>query len=170
MQRDPYLIDFYLKELIEASKVCSLLSINLDKAERVQQQLQADKQVLISHIEEIFRRSSSSIVDLKQGFISKLSQISKYKKDLNEEGRCLMHKYRACCMEGIANNMLQSADLPMERIIEWISNRVDCCYMNSKNKFESARITREVEASFNKSLSDLLEKDCKIHTLELEVK
>jgi hypothetical protein len=169
MQQDPDLIDFYLEELIEASKVSSFLSLNLDKADRVQQQLQADKQVLISHIEEIFGQLSTAVEDLKQDFSSKLSQISQYKKNLNEEGRCLMDKYRVNGMKGIVNNMLESADLPMERIIRYISEKVDACYGTITNQLESPRVTAEEDASFNQSIRDLLEKDCMIHTLELEV-
>lgn len=80
-----------------------------------------------------------------------------------------MERYRTQGMKGIANNTLESIDLPIERIIQYISNKVDSCYRTTTNQFESPQFTLDEYVSFNKLMKDLLEKDCMIHTLELEV-
>jgi hypothetical protein len=151
MRGDSSLVKSFLFEHVRVDQPLKSLKDLSNKAERVKKNYIVCKDRLIAHIEDIFNQLIRETDDILKDYGEKIDILKTYKTSLCDEGRYLIEKYKGSGIRAIVENIIESAEIPLEEIIEYLT----------KSAF------RQMPPSMDSS--SLSEKDRVIDTLRSEI-
>jgi hypothetical protein len=154
MLSDPSLIEFYLKELSKMHRASKFLRRNSDKIKSYKIFLRDSKKKLIDYIDETFASIDKTIEEADKEISTKLKWLNKYKTSLCEEGRLLMEKYKAQRSKGLLQNNIKKLDIPIDEIIQFITDRLNICNSRSTPKDQIYENYQEFDQKLKKLAID----------------
>ena len=122
MQAEPSLINYYLEGRVKILELLQALRKQSVKAKRVSLQYSEYKEKLIFHIDKMLYGPVREIEEISQDIKDKTKIINIYKATLSTEVRDLVERYKRLWIEGIVKNTLDSLNIPIDEILEYLTN------------------------------------------------
>jgi hypothetical protein len=178
MQKDPSLINFYMKELPDILNALTLLRSQSMRVKDIRTELSKDKERLFYKVEEIFNQLTTIIEKSDLEIYNKIKLLSQYKSCLGDEGRSLMDIYRAKGLEGMIESNIEKIEIPVDDLENYVKNSIFIYYSTVDDHTNSRGYTlpekrRLIELEKGHRFSDLediiLQKDQRIKELEIIV-